>query len=305
VKSAKSKIKNHKYYSYFILIFLALIWGNSFFLIKKGLVKFDPIELASLRVFFSAVFLLPWAIKNLPEVPKKQYFNVTLLCLTGNFIPALLFAIAETRITSSISGILNALSPLFTFLIAVMFFKRKLFIVQLVGVIIGFLGSVGLIFVTNEGSLGSLNFYCIFVIIATIFYGANSNFIKEYFSQYSAITLTSVSFLFNGIIGVIILFALGVPGKILQSPAEYFESLGAIMLLSLFGTALSLVIYNKLILIESAVFASSVAYVIPLIAVLIGILDGEAFHYFHFLGMALIILGVYMTNRMSNKKQSA
>jgi len=290
-------IKNHKYYSYFILIFLALIWGNSFFLIKKGLVKFTPIELASLRIFFSAVFLLPWAIKSLPEVPKKQYFNVTLLCLTGNFIPSLLFGIAETEVSSSVTGILNALSPLFTFLFAVMFFKRKLFIVQMLGVIIGFLGSVGLIFISNDGSLGSLNIYCLFIIIATIFYGANSNWIKEYFSQYSAITLTSVSFLFNGIIALVILIALGVPMKIFQSPSENYEALGAIAILALFGTALSLVIYNKLILMESAVFASSVAYVIPLVAVLIGMLDGEVLHYLHFMGMVLIILGVYMTNR--------
>jgi drug/metabolite transporter (DMT)-like permease len=295
-----AKLSEHKYYSYFILIFLALIWGNSFYLIKVGLVKFTPVELAALRVFFSALFLLPWAIRRLPEVPKKQYFNVTMLTIIGNFIPAFLFALAETHVTSSLSGILNALSPLFTFLIAVLFFRRKMFATQLIGIIIGFLGSAGLSFTDSSGNLGSLNYYCLFVVFATIFYGMNSNFIKEYFSHYSALTLTSVSFLFNGIIAVVILFALDVPAKIMSAPVEHFEALGAIILLGFFGTALSLVIFNKLILLESAVFASSVAYAIPVVAVVIGFFDGEILTYFHFIGMALIIFGVYMTNKKQN-----
>ena len=295
-----TKLRHHKYFSYFVLLFLALIWGNSFFLIKKGLVSFTPIELASLRVFFSAMFLLPAAIKRLPEVPKKQYFNITLLCLTGNFIPSLLFAVAETNIASSLTGILNALSPLFTFLIAVLFFRRKMHAAQLLGIIIGFMGCAGLSFTDNSGDLGSLNYFCLFVVLATIFYGVNSNFIKEYFSQYSALTLTAVSFLFNGVIALVILFALNVPMKIAQAPNDYRVSLGAIVILGGLGTALTLVIYNQLILMESAVFASSTAYVIPVVAVLIGLLDGEILTYWHILGMAAIILGVYMTNKKIN-----
>jgi drug/metabolite transporter (DMT)-like permease len=217
------RLREHKYYSYFVLIFLALIWGNSFFLIKKGLISFTPVELASLRVLFSAIFLLPAAIKRLPEVPKRQYFNVTLLTIIGNFIPALLFALAETKITSALSGILNALSPLFTFLIAVLFYRRKMWLTQLLGIFIGFVGSAGLSFSDSSGNLGSLNYYCLFVVLATIFYGMNSNFIKEYFSHYSALTLTSVSFLFNGLIAIVLLFALDVPENILSSSFSFME----------------------------------------------------------------------------------
>jgi len=130
-----------------MLVFLAVVWGSSFLLIKKGLVQFNPIEVASLRVFFAAVFLLPIAMKRIGRLPKIEYIKVTYLGLVGNFIPALLFAIAQTQITSSLSGILNALSPLFTLLIARLFFKHRIVLSQTVGLIIGFVGSLGLSFI--------------------------------------------------------------------------------------------------------------------------------------------------------------
>ncbi len=282
-----------------MLGFLAVVWGSSFLLIKKGLVQFNPIEVASLRVFFAAVFLLPIAMKRIGRLPKIEYIKVTYLGLVGNFIPALLFAIAQTQITSSLSGILNALSPLFTLLIARLFFKHKIVLAQTVGLIIGFIGSIGLSFINKDGNLGSMNFYVLFVVGATLCYALNGNFIKHKFHKYTALTLTSVSFFFIGLIALAIIIYIGLPGKIFGHIGEYSESLIAIVLLALLGTSIALLIYNKLIMMTSPIFASSVTYLVPIVAVFFGLLDNEHLTWWHIGGMVMIIIGVYITNRAS------
>lgn len=291
------KYLKHKYTPYFMLGFLAVVWGSSFLLIKKGLVQFNPIEVASLRVFFAAVFLLPIAMKRIGRLPKIEYIKVTYLGLVGNFIPALLFAIAQTQITSSLSGILNALSPLFTLLIARLFFKHKIVLAQTVGLIIGFIGSIGLSFINKDGNLGSMNFYVLFVVGATLCYALNGNFIKHKFHKYTALTLTSVSFFFIGLIALAIIIYIGLPGKIIGHIGEYSESLIAIVLLALLGTSIALLIYNKLIMMTSPIFASSVTYLVPIVAVFFGLLDNEHLTWWHIGGMVMIIIGVYITNR--------
>lgn len=282
-----------------MLVFLAVVWGSSFLLIKKGLVQFNPIEVASLRVFFAAVFLLPIAMKRIGRLPKIEYIKVTYLGLVGNFIPALLFAIAQTQITSSLSGILNALSPLFTLLIARLFFKHRIVLAQTVGLIIGFVGSLGLSFINKDGNLGAMNFYVLFVVGATFCYALNGNFIKHKFDKYTALTLTSVSFFFIGLIALVIIIYIGLPGKIIGHIGEYSESLIAIVLLALLGTSIALLIYNKLIMMTSPIFASSVTYLVPIVAVFFGLLDNEHLTWWHIGGMIMIIIGVYITNRAS------
>ena len=282
-----------------MLVFLAVVWGSSFLLIKKGLVQFNPIEVASLRVFFAAVFLLPIAMKRIGRLPKIEYIKVTYLGLVGNFIPALLFAIAQTQITSSLSGILNALSPLFTLLIARLFFKHRIVLAQTVGLIIGFVGSLGLSFINKDGNLGAMNFYVLFVVGATFCYALNGNFIKHKFDKYTALTLTSVSFFFIGLIALVIIIYIGLPGKIIGHIGEYSESLIAIVLLALLGTSIALLIYNKLIMMTSPIFASSVTYLVPIVAVFFGLLDNEHLTWWHIGGMVMIIIGVYITNRAS------
>ncbi|MBS1515781.1 MAG: DMT family transporter [Bacteroidetes bacterium] len=293
------RLKEHKYLPYFMLIFLAIVWGSSFLLIKKGLAGFNPIEVASLRVFFAAIFLLPIALKRIQRLPKTEYIKVTYLGLIGNFVPALLFAIAQTQITSSLSGILNALSPLFTLLIARIFFRHKIVLAQTIGLIIGFIGSIGLSFISKDGNLGSMNFYVLFVVGATICYAINGNLIKNKFEKYTAFTLTSVSFFFIGMISLIIMISIGLPGKIIGHIGEYYEPLIAIVALALFGTSIALLIYNKLIMMTTPIFASSVTYLVPIIAVFVGLIDNEHLTWWHIGGMLLIITGVYITNKAS------
>ncbi len=170
---------------------------------------------------------------------------------------------------------------------------------QTVGLAIGFLGSIGLSFINDDGNLGRMNFYVFYVVAATICYAINGNFIKHHFEKYTALTLTSVSFFFTGIIAAIIIVVIGLPAKIIHNPSEYYESLTAIIILSLFGTAIALSIYAKLIMMTTPIFASSVTYVVPIVAVLFGLLDNEHLTYWHLAGMIMIIIGVYITNRAS------
>ena len=127
------------------LMLLSLIWGSSFILIKKGLVGLTAFQLGSLRIIFAALFLLVIGFRSLVKIPHHQWRYIALTSLFGTFIPAYLFAIAQTQIDSSISSILNSLTPLNTLLIGVLFFRLDFRRNQIFGVLIGLVGSALLI----------------------------------------------------------------------------------------------------------------------------------------------------------------
>ena len=124
-----------------LLILLSLIWGSSFILIKKGLLGLTPFQLGSLRIIFAAIFLLVIGFKSITKISKLQWKYIVITALFGTFFPVYLFSIAQTEISSSVSAILNSLTPLNTLVLGTLFFgfavKRR----QIIGVIIGLLGS--------------------------------------------------------------------------------------------------------------------------------------------------------------------
>ena len=279
-----------------ILILLALIWGSSFILIKRGLDSFTAVQVGTIRVSFACLVMLPIAIKHLRTIYKYNWKKILTLGIVANLMPAILFAVAETGLSSSLAGILNSLSPIFTIIIGTMFFKVQMNKKQILGLIVGFAGSIGLSFIGSSGELGSFNFYALFVILATIFYGIAGNMVKEYFSKISSVALTSLAMFSIGPFGMAYLLTTDFTYK-LQTLDGAWASLGYLFILGAVGTAFALVLFNKLIQITSAVFASTVTYLIPIAAVMWGLIDGEALFLMHFVGMALIILGVYIVNK--------
>jgi drug/metabolite transporter (DMT)-like permease len=279
-----------------LLIILSIIWGSSFILIKKGLVVFSPGEVGALRIVFAGLFLLPFSIYRLKEIPKKYWLLLFYVGLTGSFIPAFLFAKAQTQLDSSIAGVLNALTPLFTLLIGFVFFRKRIGTQNWLGMIIGFIGTTWLALSTPKG-IGDLNLYVFFVIAATILYGINVNLIKFKIREIPPLLITGVSLLLLLPVGIGYLF-LGTDFyyKVSQIDGSG-KALSYIILLGVLGTAIALVIFNKLIKISSPIFSSSVTYFIPVIAISWGILDGEKLFWSHYLGIAAIILGVYFAGK--------
>ncbi len=280
-----------------ILALLALVWGSSFILIKKGLTAFSAGEVGALRIVSAAAFLLPVAVPKIGKLSAKQKWILLVIGFVGSFIPAFLFAIAQTSLSSSLTGILNALTPLCTLLLGAAFFGKTITAKNGIGLGIGFIGSLILILGGTGNSVGEFNIYALLVIGATICYGLNLNIIKNYTPELNPVIITSVSLLFVLPLAAVYLFGFTDFAEHAQQPASHWPLL-AVIALGVIGTALALILFNKLVQMQTAVFASSVTYVIPIVAVIWGVLDGEALSVYHFLGMGAILCGVYVANRL-------
>lgn len=277
------------------LFLLALIWGSSFWLIKMGLLTFTPTEVAAVRLAAAAAFLAPFAIVRMHRVKRHQWPVILSVGLTGSLLPAFLFALAQTQIDSGVTGALNALTPLFTLIIGAIIFRQWVTGRTIFGLLIGFAGTLMLVLLNATGQL-SLNGYALFIVLATICYGANLNLIKTYLPDQSPLTITGVSLLM--VLPVALVYLIG-PGEVtskLTSTAAW-GSLAAIIVLGVVGTALALILFNHLVQIATTVFASSVTYLIPIVAMTLGALSGERIGVYQLGGMGLILIGVWLANR--------
>lgn len=280
-----------------LLLILSLIWGTSFILIKQGLKSFSPEVVGALRITAAAVFLLPLAIPRYKEVKKGDTQTLFISGMIGVFIPAFLFAIAQTQLNSSLAGILNTLSPLWTMIVGAMFFGQRFRGFVVVGIIISFAGTVLLALSRSGGSITGFNLYALLIVVACAFYGTNVNWIKFKIQNLSSITITSVSIALMGPLAAIYLFAFTDFLQVLQNTPGAWASFGYIALLALMSTAVANLLFYKLLSITTPIFAASVTYIMPVVAVMWGVIDGEQLLSGHFVGMALILGGVYLANR--------
>lgn len=283
--------------AFLLLIVLALIWGTSFILIKQGLKVFEPQELGALRVTAAALFLLPAAFVRFKELTGDHYWKLLASGLMGIFIPAFLFATAQTNMDSSVAGILNTLTPIFTLLIGSFIFRQHFKRLAVIGIVLGFIGALVLMFARTGGQLGSLNFYAILIVIACVFYGANLNFIKYKITDLKALTITAGSLMMIGPLAVVYLFGFTDFTTKLQTVDGAWTACGYIVLLGVMSTAIATFLFNRLVKISTPIFASSVTYIMPIVAVGWGMVDGEHLGAGHFAGMAAITAGVYLANR--------
>ncbi len=279
------------------LFLLMLVWGSSFILIKKGLVSFNSLEVGALRISISFLVLLPFAFPRFRQVDRQQWRWFILAGVLGSGIPPFLFAKAQTVIDSYLAGVLNSLTPLFTLLAGLLFFGRKTRWMNVAGVVIGLAGAVGLLTMAHNPELGNGMWYGLLVILATLCYALNMNIIKTYLAGYDAMTITSVAFVFIGIPAILYLFAgTGFVHALTTHHAGY-ASLGYVAILAVVGTAASLVLHNWLIKRTSALFASTVTYLMPIVSIFWGVIDGEIFLLVYLFWIATILIGVYLANR--------
>ena len=287
---------------WFLLLLLSFIWGSSFILIKKGLLGLTPLQLGSFRLVLSALIIFAFGYKSLNGLKKNQWKWLVLSGFLGSFFPSFLFAFAETEVDSTITSILNSLVPLNTVVLGFVLFKIKSNRFQVLGVILGFIGAVLLIL---EGAAlnPTHNYrYSGLIILATLMYAANVNIIKRYLNEVRPLAIAMANFvaIFIPAFGVLI-FSGGLSHATLSSPA-FFPALGCVFLLSIFGTALAKILFNTLIQISNPVFASSVTYLMSLVALFWGIIDAEIFNVFQGVAALIILSGIYLANKKSKKK---
>lgn len=286
------------------LFVLSIIWGSSYILIKKGLLGLTPIQLGSLRILFSAVFLFCIGFKFVFKLNRAQWKWVAVSAFCGVFAPAYLFAYAETEIDSSVASILNSLVPLFTILIGLIVFKIRFKGNQLLGVIIGLVGAVLLIFHGARLNPDQNYYYALFVVLASVLYATNANVVKSKLQDVSVMAMSVGNFVIMAIPALCILIYSGFfEASTFQNP-KIVNSLIFVAILGIVGTGITIMVFNRLIQISTPVFSTSVTYIIPIVGILLGVLDGEHLGVFHFLATIIILLGVYVVNlRRYGKKE--
>jgi len=286
------------------LVILSLIWGSSFILIKKGLVGLTPVQLGSFRILFTSFFLLLIGCKSLLTIEKASWKWIIISGVLGTGIPVYLFAYAETEIDSSIASILNSGVPLLTLILGLILFGARFVKKQLLGILLGLTGSIALILIGAQVNPDQNYWYALLVILATLLYAINVNIIKYHMQSISAMAIATGNFAFIFIPALLLLISTGFfTSETIQNP-EVQTSLGYILILAILGTAVAKVMFNKLVQISDPVFASSVTYLMPLISVMWGILDGEKFTLLQLAASLIIILGVYLANAKRKAKKS-
>ena len=286
------------------LIVLSVIWGTSFILIKKGLVGLTQIQLGSLRTVMTAIILFSVGLPTLKQIRKSQWKWIALSALFGTFFPAFLFAFAQKQIDSAVASILNSLTPLATAVLGYLVFSINTTRRQMIGVFIGLVGSVMLIMAGAHINPQQNQWYGILVLIASVGYALNVNILKKYLNELSPLAIATGNFVVIVIPALIILISTGYFNQIWTMP-EVQVSSGYIAILALFGTALAKILFNKMIQISSPVFASSVTYTMPVVAVLWGVFDGERFGWYQAISALIVLSGVYLANQRKDAGKKA
>lgn len=295
--------------SWLMLILLACIWGSSFILMKKGMFDaegneiFSDRQVAALRMFLAGLVLLPFAIRAISKVKSPKVWLALLgsgIC--GNFVPAFLFTFAEKGVSSGYAGMLNSFTPIFTLIIGFLFFKNRLTFIQLIGVLIG---TAGIVLLSTSGNLESNTgtyWHILAIVLATFLYGISLNLIKYRLSHLRPIEITSLAFftIFLPSIIALIVFQVQEP---FYSNKESFTALGFIAILGIVGTAFAVIIFNGVIANSSTLFASSVTYLIPIVAVLIGFMVKESINVMQILAMFIVLTGVFIANYLPQMRE--
>ena len=279
------------------LLILSFVWGSSYILIKKALIGLSPLQVGSLRTIISTVLLLAIGYSSLKSIPRDKWKWILITGLVS-FIPPFLFAYAQTEIDSALAAILNSLTPLATLLIGVGFYRFKIDSKQISGVIIGLIGSVLLMYQGSVINPDQNLLYVFFIIFASVLYAVQVNLLKVHLQDVSAVAITVGNFIFIFPLAVVI-FLMSDYKQIDINNKDVKVALFCLLILSIIGTVFAKILFNKFVQIASPVFASSVTYTLPIVALFWGLIDGEVFTLNQFFATVIILIGVYLANKKS------
>lgn len=279
------------------LFLLSLIWGSSYILIKRGLVGLSPIELGSARIVISTVFLLVLGFNSLSGLSRYHWKWLIITGFLGTFFPSFFFAFAQLHIDSSVAAILNSLTPIFTVLVGITLFATRMLARQYFGVVLGFVGSLGLVWGGAQINPNQPIGYVLLIISASMCYAINIHFLKHKLSAVSPMAMTLGNFIAILPPALIMLFFSDFFSfQKLQNP-EVITSLGYVATLAFFGTAIAKVMFNRFVKMASTVFVSSVTYTLPIVALFWGTLDGEKISSYQLLSSVVILVGVSLAHK--------
>lgn len=289
-----------------LLFALGIIWGFSFFFIRKGLEVYDAFQVGALRIVFAFLSSIPVIAILGFKIKKESMPLVILSALLGSAFTPFLFSIAQTKISSSVTGILNSLTPLFALIMGAVLYNIKMKWIHIVGVLIGLVGTIIVLVIRADGSF-EFNFaYSLLIILATIMYGTNANVIKSKLSEVNPIQLALATYLLIGPFALAYLLTTDFI-EVTRTNELAPKSLAYLTVLGTVGTSFALVLFNYLAVRTSALFATMVTYIIPIVAVIIGFYTGESIGIVHIIGLSLILFGVYVSSikKKANKVKTS
>ncbi len=286
-----------------LLLILSAIWGSSFILMKRALLVLSAPDIAALRMFFATVMLLPFAVQGFRRVDRSMWGWIILQGFLGAGLPALLFVTAQQFLPSAITGMLNAMTPIVTLIVASLVFGVHPTQRQMAGILIGFVGAVILIsgdmlfslLLHQTGQNITLSWHAGLVVLATVCYGFSVNISRQKFMHLQPADISIISYIVYGGIGGLLAWYHDVPTRLLSHPdgmriTVYLFILGGI------GSGVASLMFNRLIQISNALIASSVTYLIPVVAIAWGLADGEVLTIANIAGIGIILAGVYLVN---------
>lgn len=284
-----------------LLILLTIIWGSSFILIKKSLEHFTPYQVGGLRVLISGILLAPIAISNRNKFPQKKLKWIVIAALSGNFIPMFLFPIAETKVSSSIAGIINSTMPIFVIIVGMLFWKTKTTARQLIGILISFVG-VTILMTSGKEKAETHTFYIILLLLAAFLYAVSVTTVGSKLTQIPAKLLSSFVFFYVLSLPSLLTLYFSDFFQDFDYSTEKFTGLGYVTMLSVFGTGLAMMLHYRLMNVSNPLFASTVTLLMPMVAVIWGVIDGESFTMIQALGGVIILGGLIFLRKKKIKE---
>ena len=286
------------YVKWLYLGILAIVWGSSFILMKRALIGLTPVQLGALRIIISAIFLLIIGFPSLRKIKATHWKYIAYSAVLGTFFPAFMFAFAIDHLDSAIVAILNSFTPFNTLIFGVLFFGFTFYKRQVVGLLIGLLGAI--ILILKGAAINPTQNYgfALLIILASTGYAMNVNIIKKHLQDVSALSIATGNFILMIIPACLVLYSTGFLSEFTYD-TQQVHSLGYVTILAILGTGIAKVLFNKMVHIATPVFASSVTYLIPIVAVFWGVLDGERLSIVQLFAGFIILLGVYLVNKKS------
>ena len=281
---------------WFYLAILSLIWGSSFILIKKGLVGLNSVQLASLRMIFAASVIYIYSYNSIKKIPKKSWKWIVITAYLGTFFPVYLISYGQTEIESGLASIITTVTPINTLIIGIIFFSLTFSIKQLLGLFIGLVGAVLLLYEASETNLNSNIYFSFFIYLTTVGYAASVNLIKKYLTNIPPEAVTAGIFLSISPPAIIVLYFSDFTDLNFQDPL-ILKSIFFVLVLGIFGSAIAQTLFNKFVKIASPIFASAVTYTMPVVAIFWALIDGEILSIMQFFATAIILIGVYLVNK--------
>ncbi|MBK7296945.1 MAG: DMT family transporter [Flavobacteriales bacterium] len=263
-------------------------------LYHDGVAVLTPWQVATSRLAIAWLALSPLLFKHF-GLMRKHWLPLIGTGVLGNGIPAFLFATAQSRIDSSLSGMLNSLTPLMTMFVGALLFGIRMRGAHVIGIILGLIGAAGLIWVKRGDGTPAWSFYALLPVIGALCYGISGNIVKRYLYTLPATATAALALTFVGPICLGLALGSGLPETLRTNP-QAWTSLGYIAILATLSSALALVLWNKLLQYTTALRASSVTYLMPVVAIVWGVLDGERVTPPQLAMITLVLSGVYIVS---------